>query len=78
MVVTNGLKELAEKLNVPFDDTSLHDSLYDCEILQQCFFNLIKKHKSVFNIETIMLIVINKMLKKVKQKITGLIIQLII
>jgi len=47
------LKELAEKLNVPFDDTSLHDSLYDCEILQQCFFNLIKKHKSVFNIEMV-------------------------
>lgn len=35
------LSELAKKLDICVDDTCFHDSLYDCQVLKQIFFELL-------------------------------------
>ena len=35
------LSELAQKLDICVDDTCFHDSLYDCQVLKQIFFELL-------------------------------------
>lgn len=46
------LLELAKTLNISFEDDKFHDSLYDCEILQRCFFVLMKQ--KVFRMENVL------------------------